>query len=155
MADSNNQSSITRSPISIKTALPGPKATEIIARDAKRVSPSYTRDYPFVMRFHRAFRQAVHSGGGKCQVVEARLCVKHREGKTAPRIRACLELWLFCEHALFGPGRKCPDGLGPVARQIRIEQCAGALLLGGYGYPAGSWDAEQYDQQPVCSPHCV
>jgi 4-aminobutyrate aminotransferase len=33
----------------IKTALPGPKATEIIARDAKRVSPSYTRDYPFVM----------------------------------------------------------------------------------------------------------
>ena len=37
------------SPISIKTALPGPKATDIIARDSKRVSPSYTRDYPFVM----------------------------------------------------------------------------------------------------------
>ena len=32
----------------IKTALPGPKAAAIIARDAKRVSTSYTRDYPFV-----------------------------------------------------------------------------------------------------------
>ena len=33
----------------IKTALPGPKAAAIIARDTQRVSPSYTRDYPFVM----------------------------------------------------------------------------------------------------------
>jgi len=33
----------------IKTALPGPKAAALIARDSKRVSPSYTRDYPFVM----------------------------------------------------------------------------------------------------------
>ncbi len=33
----------------IKTALPGPKAAAIIARDKARVSPSYTRDYPFVM----------------------------------------------------------------------------------------------------------
>jgi 4-aminobutyrate aminotransferase len=33
----------------IRTALPGPKAREIIARDRASVSPSYTRDYPFVM----------------------------------------------------------------------------------------------------------
>jgi 4-aminobutyrate aminotransferase len=33
----------------IKTALPGPNAAAIIARDARRVSTSYTRDYPFVM----------------------------------------------------------------------------------------------------------
>ena len=33
----------------IKTALPGPKATAIIARDAKVVSSSYTRDYPLVI----------------------------------------------------------------------------------------------------------
>jgi 4-aminobutyrate aminotransferase len=33
----------------LKTALPGPKATAIIERDAKVVSTSYTRDYPFVM----------------------------------------------------------------------------------------------------------
>ena len=33
----------------IKTALPGPKAAAIIARDSAYVSPSYTRDYPFVM----------------------------------------------------------------------------------------------------------
>src|SRR5579863_5259592 len=33
----------------LTTALPGPKAAAIIARDAARVSPSYTRDYPFVM----------------------------------------------------------------------------------------------------------
>ena len=33
----------------LKTALPGPKARAIIERDAKVVSTSYTRDYPFVM----------------------------------------------------------------------------------------------------------
>ena len=34
---------------SLKTALPGPKARAIIERDAKVVSPSYTRDYPLVI----------------------------------------------------------------------------------------------------------
>ena len=33
----------------IKTPLPGPKASAIIERDKKLVSPSYTRGYPFVM----------------------------------------------------------------------------------------------------------
>src|SRR5215470_15249533 len=33
----------------IKTPLPGPKARAIVERDKKFVSPSYTRDYPFVM----------------------------------------------------------------------------------------------------------
>src|SRR3954453_12135703 len=33
----------------IKTALPGPKAKAIIDKDAKFVSPSYTRDYPLVI----------------------------------------------------------------------------------------------------------
>jgi 4-aminobutyrate aminotransferase len=33
----------------IRTPLPGPKAQAIIARDRASVSPSYTRDYPFVM----------------------------------------------------------------------------------------------------------
>ena len=33
----------------IKTALPGPKAAELIGRDAKAMSPSFTRSYPFVM----------------------------------------------------------------------------------------------------------
>ena len=33
----------------LKTALPGPKAKAIIDRDARVVSTSYTRDYPFVM----------------------------------------------------------------------------------------------------------
>ncbi len=33
----------------IKTSLPGPNAAALIARDAKRVSTSCTRDYPFVM----------------------------------------------------------------------------------------------------------
>ena len=33
----------------IKTALPGPKARAIIDRDSRFVSPSYTRDYPFVI----------------------------------------------------------------------------------------------------------
>jgi 4-aminobutyrate aminotransferase len=37
----------------IKTALPGPKARELIARDALVVSPSYPRDYPFVMSHGR------------------------------------------------------------------------------------------------------
>lgn len=33
----------------LKTSLPGPKAADLIARDSRRVSPSYTRDYPLVM----------------------------------------------------------------------------------------------------------
>ncbi len=33
----------------IKTPLPGPKAKALIERDRKYVSPSYTRDYPFVI----------------------------------------------------------------------------------------------------------
>jgi 4-aminobutyrate aminotransferase len=33
----------------IKTSLPGPNATLLLARDARVVSPSYPRDYPFVM----------------------------------------------------------------------------------------------------------
>ena len=33
----------------IKTELPGPKARAIIARDSAVISPSYCRDYPFVM----------------------------------------------------------------------------------------------------------
>jgi 4-aminobutyrate aminotransferase len=32
----------------IKTALPGPRAKEILNRDAKYISPSYTRSYPLV-----------------------------------------------------------------------------------------------------------
>jgi 4-aminobutyrate aminotransferase len=34
---------------SLKTTLPGPKAQAIIERDARVVSPSYTRDYPLVI----------------------------------------------------------------------------------------------------------
>jgi 4-aminobutyrate aminotransferase len=37
----------------IKTELPGPKAREMLARDARVVSPSYPRDYPFVMSHGR------------------------------------------------------------------------------------------------------
>ena len=33
----------------IKTELPGPKAKALIERDARSVSTSYTRSYPFVM----------------------------------------------------------------------------------------------------------
>src|SRR3954470_12384772 len=33
----------------VRTPLPGPRAKAIIERDAKYVSPSYTRDYPFVI----------------------------------------------------------------------------------------------------------
>ena len=33
----------------IRTPLPGPKAKAIIDRDRQYVSPSYTRDYPFVI----------------------------------------------------------------------------------------------------------
>jgi 4-aminobutyrate aminotransferase len=44
----------------LKTALPGPKAKAIIERDARAVSTSYTRDYPFVMaRGEGAFAEDV------------------------------------------------------------------------------------------------
>jgi 4-aminobutyrate aminotransferase len=34
----------------IKTTLPGPKAQEVLDKDAKYISPSYTRSYPLVMQ---------------------------------------------------------------------------------------------------------
>src|SRR5678815_3977724 len=37
----------------IRTELPGPKARAMLARDAEVVSPSYPRDYPFVMSHGR------------------------------------------------------------------------------------------------------
>ena len=37
----------------IITELPGPKAQALLARDAEVVSPSYPRDYPFVMDYGR------------------------------------------------------------------------------------------------------
>ncbi|SDQ63352.1 acetyl ornithine aminotransferase family protein [Pseudoxanthomonas sp. CF125] len=37
----------------LKTELPGPKARAMIARDAEVISPSYPRDYPFVMSHGR------------------------------------------------------------------------------------------------------
>jgi len=37
----------------IRTELPGPKARAMIARDAEVISPSYPRDYPFVMSHGR------------------------------------------------------------------------------------------------------
>src|SRR4249919_3108741 len=37
----------------IQTELPGPKARALLARDAEVVSPSYPRDYPFVMSHGR------------------------------------------------------------------------------------------------------
>src|SRR5258708_33054095 len=35
------------------TALPGPKAKQIVERDAKFMSPSFTRDYPLVAKSGR------------------------------------------------------------------------------------------------------
>jgi 4-aminobutyrate aminotransferase len=40
-------------PARIITELPGPQAKALLARDAKVVSPSYPRDYPFVMDYGR------------------------------------------------------------------------------------------------------
>ena len=33
----------------IKTALPGPKAKRLLEKDAKYISPSYTRSYPLMV----------------------------------------------------------------------------------------------------------
>jgi len=38
----------------IKTELPGPKARAMIARDTLVASPSYPRDYPFVISHGRS-----------------------------------------------------------------------------------------------------
>src|SRR5262245_44295526 len=46
----------------IKTALPGPKAKALIDRDARVVSPSYTRGYPLVI--DRAFGATVEDVDG-------------------------------------------------------------------------------------------
>lgn len=41
---------VTSSKVSIKTPLPGPKAQEILDKDARYISPSYTRTYPLVIK---------------------------------------------------------------------------------------------------------
>ena len=41
------------SPEHIRMPLPGPKAQAMLARDAEVISPSYPRDYPFVMSHGR------------------------------------------------------------------------------------------------------
>ncbi|MBA3973762.1 MAG: aspartate aminotransferase family protein [Candidatus Solibacter sp.] len=46
---SNTFSTIRQDLPNLVTALPGPKARAVIARDAAVVSPSYTRGYPFVI----------------------------------------------------------------------------------------------------------
>lgn len=43
------QGSVNTKRPEIRTPLPGPRAAEIIAKDAELISPSYTRGYPFVM----------------------------------------------------------------------------------------------------------
>ncbi|MBB5328971.1 acetyl ornithine aminotransferase family protein [Tunturiibacter gelidoferens] len=40
----------------LKTALPGPKATKIVADDDRLISPSYTRSYPMVAKSGRGVR---------------------------------------------------------------------------------------------------
>ena len=44
------------SPQHLKTELPGPKARAMLARDVEVASPSYPRDYPFVMSHGRGGR---------------------------------------------------------------------------------------------------
>jgi len=44
-----NELKTARLPI-IKAPLPGPRAEEVIARDAQYISPSYTRSYPLVVQ---------------------------------------------------------------------------------------------------------
>ncbi len=46
-------SALTSTEQRIITDLPGPKAQALLARDAQVVSPSYPRDYPFVMDYGR------------------------------------------------------------------------------------------------------
>ena len=75
----------TASPIHLRTPLPGPKAAAIIARDNKRVSPSYTRDYPFVMaKGHGAVVEDV-DGDGRPEIERA---VRERNNRAVPDERA-------------------------------------------------------------------
>ncbi len=55
----------------VKTTLPGPKARALIERDRKVVSPSYVRDYPFVMS---------HGRGAECWDVDGNRFVDFAAG---------------------------------------------------------------------------
>jgi 4-aminobutyrate aminotransferase len=46
-------SAVVERSLRVFTPLPGPKAQALLARDAQVVSPSYPRDYPFVMDYGR------------------------------------------------------------------------------------------------------
>lgn len=53
ISSSHNGQNLTEPSPRIITDLPGPKAQALLARDAQVVSPSYPRDYPFVMDYGR------------------------------------------------------------------------------------------------------
>ena len=73
----------------INTALPGPKAAELIARDAKAMSPSFTRTYPFVME-HGEGCWATDVDGNRFLDLTAGIAV-NTTGHSHPRVVEAIE----------------------------------------------------------------
>ncbi|HET7380495.1 MAG TPA: aminotransferase class III-fold pyridoxal phosphate-dependent enzyme, partial [Gaiellales bacterium] len=73
----------------IATKLPGPRAAELIARDAKAMSPSFTRAYPFVME-HGEGCWATDVDGNRFLDFTAGIAV-NTTGFAHPRVVAAIE----------------------------------------------------------------
>ena len=73
----------------INTPLPGPKAAELIARDAKAMSPSFTRTYPFVME-HGHGCWAIDVDGNRFLDLTAGIAV-NTTGHSHPRVVEAIE----------------------------------------------------------------
>src|SRR5476649_2416319 len=119
----------------IKTELPGPKARALIARDAAVVSPSYPRDYPFVMSHGRG-TEAWDVDGNRFLDFSAGIAVcatghAHPEVVAAVRQAAGEFLHVSCDYY----------HEGMVALGERLAR------LAPMGEPAMSFSASKYTQQ--------
>ena len=113
----------------IKTALPGPKAEAMLKRDSLVVSPSYPRDYPFVISHARARKRGMSTATASSTSWRASPCA-HRaqpsEGRAGDhggrgQVRAHLERLLARESDRARPRRSL--------RSIPVGEPAHELLL--------------------------
>jgi len=91
----------------IRTELPGPRARELLARDALVVSPSYPRDYPFVMD-HGSGAEAWDVDGNRFLDFTAGIAVTstgHAHPQVVAAISAAASRFLHCSSDFWHEGQ--------------------------------------------------
>ena len=166
----------------IRTPLPGPKAQALLARDAAVVSPSYPRDYPFVMshgrgtevwdvdgnRFldfmagiavcatghaHPAVVRAVQEAAGKFLHISSDYWHENMVG-VAERLARVAPLGEPAMSFLCQSGTEAVEGALKLARYVTGRQRFVAFLGGFHGRTMGalSLTSSKYTQQKGFAP---